>query len=54
MGAGDPGSGTASLHELVRGFGVLTRKGWQPLRTIIIASWDAEEVRYGYLYHIFC
>lgn len=44
MGAGDPTSGTASLHEVVRGLGALLRKGWKPRRTIVIASWDAEEV----------
>jgi len=45
MGAADPSSGTASVHEVIRGFGVLLKKGWKPLRTILIASWDAEEVR---------
>jgi len=44
MGAADPTSGTVSLHEVVRGLGALTKRGWKPLRTIIIASWDAEEV----------
>jgi len=44
MGATDPTSGTVSLHEVVRGLGALTRRGWKPLRTIVIASWDAEEV----------
>lgn len=44
MGAADPTSGTVSLHEVVRGLGVLLRNGWQPLRTIVIASWDGEEV----------
>lgn len=44
MGAADPSSGTTSLHEVVRGLGHLLRKGWKPLRTILIASWDAEEV----------
>jgi hypothetical protein len=44
MGATDPSSGTASVHEVVRGFGKLLKKGWKPLRTILIASWDAEEV----------
>ncbi|KAE9399632.1 Zn-dependent exopeptidase [Gymnopus androsaceus JB14] len=34
---------TASLHETIRGFGALMKKGWKPLRTILIASWDAEE-----------
>ncbi|KAJ7572529.1 Zn-dependent exopeptidase [Mycena floridula] len=43
MGAGDPVSGTAALHEIVRGFGTLLRQGWRPLRTILFASWDAEE-----------
>ncbi|KAG7089277.1 hypothetical protein E1B28_010976 [Marasmius oreades] len=43
LGAADPISGTASLHEIVRGFGELLRQGWKPLRTILIASWDAEE-----------
>lgn len=44
MGAADPTSGTASIAETIRGLGVLIRKGWKPLRTIVIASWDAEEV----------
>ncbi|KAK0495781.1 hypothetical protein EDD18DRAFT_1309958 [Armillaria luteobubalina] len=39
----DPTSGTTSIAETIRGFGVLMRKGWKPLRTIVIASWDAEE-----------
>ncbi|KAF8165479.1 Zn-dependent exopeptidase [Crassisporium funariophilum] len=43
MGAADPTSGTVSLHEIIRGFGALLKKGWKPLRTIVIASWDAEE-----------
>lgn len=43
MGATDPSSGTASMHEVIRGFGTLLSKGWKPLRTIVIASWDAEE-----------
>lgn len=29
--------------ELARTFGVLLEKGWRPRRTIILASWDAEE-----------
>ena len=44
MGATDPTSGTVSTAEVVRGLGVLLKKGWRPLRTIVIASWDAEEV----------
>ncbi|KAG0703297.1 Zn-dependent exopeptidase [Suillus ampliporus] len=43
MGAADPTSGTVSLHEVVRGLGALHKRGWKPLRTIVIASWDAEE-----------
>lgn len=44
QGAADPTSGTVSLHEIVRAFGALTKQGWKPLRNVIIASWDAEEV----------
>ncbi|KAJ6515539.1 Zn-dependent exopeptidase [Mycena sanguinolenta] len=43
LGATDPISGTASLLEVVRGYGALLRAGWKPLRTIVFASWDAEE-----------
>ena len=43
FGAADPNSGTASVHEIVRAYGQMARKGWKPLRTIVIASWDAEE-----------
>lgn len=32
------------MNEVVRGLGVLYEKGWRPLRTILIASWDGEEV----------
>ncbi|KAJ3919944.1 hypothetical protein F5877DRAFT_39116, partial [Lentinula edodes] len=43
LGAADPVSGTVALLEIVRGLGTLLRSGWKPLRTILIASWDAEE-----------
>jgi N-acetylated-alpha-linked acidic dipeptidase len=43
FGAGDPNSGTASVHEIAKGLGVLLKQGWKPLRTIVLASWDAEE-----------
>uniref|UniRef100_A0A0K3CQJ1 BY PROTMAP: gi/472581865/gb/EMS19580.1/ glutamate carboxypeptidase II [Rhodosporidium toruloides NP11] gi/647402604/emb/CDR48837.1/ RHTO0S20e02454g1_1 [Rhodosporidium toruloides] n=1 Tax=Rhodotorula toruloides TaxID=5286 RepID=A0A0K3CQJ1_RHOTO len=43
FGAGDPNSGTSSMHETVRAFGSLLEKGWKPLRTILVAAWDAEE-----------
>jgi N-acetylated-alpha-linked acidic dipeptidase len=42
-GGVDPSSGSASLMETARAFGELTRSGWKPRRTIIFASWDAEE-----------
>lgn len=44
MGGADPSSGTASFVETIRGLGVLMSKGWRPLRTVVLASWDAEEV----------
>ncbi|KAJ6539618.1 hypothetical protein B0H19DRAFT_1179844 [Mycena capillaripes] len=43
MGATDPSSGTASINEVVRGLGALLKKGWKPLRTILICSWDGKE-----------
>ncbi|KII94969.1 hypothetical protein PLICRDRAFT_169670 [Plicaturopsis crispa FD-325 SS-3] len=43
LGAADPTSGTVSLHEIIRAFGALLKTGWQPTRTILFASWDAEE-----------
>ncbi|KAL8731879.1 MAG: hypothetical protein Q9166_003163 [cf. Caloplaca sp. 2 TL-2023] len=46
-GAGDPHSGSATLNEVIRSFGVALGKGWKPLRTIVFASWDGEE--YGLL-----
>jgi N-acetylated-alpha-linked acidic dipeptidase len=42
-GAADPASGTAPLLAAARGFGQLLEKGWRPKRTILLASWDAEE-----------
>jgi N-acetylated-alpha-linked acidic dipeptidase len=43
LGAADPSSGTTTVHEIIRGLGALYQKGWRPLRTIVLASWDAEE-----------
>uniref|UniRef100_A0AAQ4QU70 Glutamate carboxypeptidase 2 n=1 Tax=Gasterosteus aculeatus aculeatus TaxID=481459 RepID=A0AAQ4QU70_GASAC len=43
FGGIDPMSGAAVVHETVRGFGLLRSKGWRPRRTLIFASWDAEE-----------
>ena len=42
-GAVDPNSGTAAMLETVHGLGALLKAGWKPKRTIVIASWDAEE-----------
>jgi N-acetylated-alpha-linked acidic dipeptidase len=42
-GAVDPGSGTAAMLETVHGLGELLKSGWRPHRTIVFASWDAEE-----------
>ena len=47
FGAVDPNSGTASMLETARGFGMLLKSGWRPSRTIVICSWDGEE--YGLL-----
>jgi N-acetylated-alpha-linked acidic dipeptidase len=43
FGAVDPNSGTAAMLETVHGLGDLLKKGWKPRRTIVFASWDAEE-----------
>ena len=43
FGAVDPNSGTTAMLEAGRGFGQLLKSGWQPRRTIIMCSWDAEE-----------
>ena len=42
-GAVDPNSGTAAQLEAVHGVGQLLKTGWKPKRTIVFASWDAEE-----------
>jgi N-acetylated-alpha-linked acidic dipeptidase len=42
-GAVDPISGTTAMLEAARGIGHLLHTGWRPKRTIIFASWDAEE-----------
>lgn len=42
-GAVDPSSGTAAMLEVVHGIGALLKQGWQPKRTILFCSWDAEE-----------
>jgi N-acetylated-alpha-linked acidic dipeptidase len=42
-GASDPLSGAASLMETARTLAQMTRNGWKPKRTIVIAFWDGEE-----------
>jgi N-acetylated-alpha-linked acidic dipeptidase len=42
-GAVDPNSGTAAQLEVARGLAAAMKSGWKPRRTIILASWDAEE-----------
>ncbi|SPO26993.1 related to glutamate carboxypeptidase II [Ustilago trichophora] len=43
FGAADPNSGTAAFHEAIKGLAELYKAGWKPMRTIVFASWDAEE-----------
>ncbi|XP_066475642.1 putative N-acetylated-alpha-linked acidic dipeptidase [Tiliqua scincoides] len=43
FGGIDPQSGAAVVHEIVRSFGKLKQQGWRPRRTVMFASWDAEE-----------
>ncbi|XP_067842435.1 N-acetylated-alpha-linked acidic dipeptidase 2 [Heptranchias perlo] len=43
FGGIDPTSGAAVVHEAVRSFAKLMKEGWRPRRTIVFASWDAEE-----------
>jgi len=44
FGAVDPSSGTASMMELTRALGELKKQGMRPRRTLIVCSWDGEEV----------
>ena len=43
FGGVDPSSGSATLMGTARAFGELKRNGWKPRRTLVFASWDAEE-----------
>jgi N-acetylated-alpha-linked acidic dipeptidase len=43
FGGVDPSSGSAALMELARTLGALARDGLRPRRSIVFASWDAEE-----------
>lgn len=42
-GGADPISGSVVLLEVAKAFGQMYKAGWRPRRTIIFASWDAEE-----------
>ncbi len=42
-GAVDPNSGTSAWLEAARALAAAVESGWQPARTIVFASWDAEE-----------
>ncbi len=42
-GAVDPSSGTAATLEMCRALGSAVKNGWKPRRTLVYASWDAEE-----------
>jgi len=44
FGGVDPSSGTASMMEMTRAFGQLKKQGQRPRRTLIVCSWDGEEV----------
>lgn len=44
FGGVDPSSGTASLLELSRALGALLKQGLRPRRTLVLCSWDGEEV----------
>src|SRR5579864_573294 len=44
FGAVDPSSGTDSMMELTRALGELKTQGMRPRRTLVVCSWDGEEV----------
>jgi N-acetylated-alpha-linked acidic dipeptidase len=44
FGGVDPSSGTASMMEMTRALGQLAREGMRPRRTLVVCSWDGEEV----------
>jgi N-acetylated-alpha-linked acidic dipeptidase len=44
FGGVDPSSGTASMMEMTRALGQLKKQGLRPRRTLIVCSWDGEEV----------
>ncbi|HJQ70360.1 MAG TPA: M28 family metallopeptidase [Blastocatellia bacterium] len=44
FGGVDPSSGTASMMELSRALGEMKSRGIRPRRTIVVCSWDGEEL----------
>ena len=43
FGAWDPLSGNVALMDEAKAIGALVKGGWRPKRTLVYASWDAEE-----------
>jgi N-acetylated-alpha-linked acidic dipeptidase len=43
-GGVDPSSGTATMMEMTRALGQLAKQGTRPRRTLVICSWDGEEI----------
>jgi N-acetylated-alpha-linked acidic dipeptidase len=43
-GGVDPSSGTASMMEMTRALGQLAKQGIRPRRTLVVCSWDGEEI----------
>ena len=44
FGGVDPSSGTASMMEMTRALGTLLKQEIRPRRTVVVCSWDGEEV----------
>ena len=44
FGGVDPSSGTASMMEMTRALGQMKAQGFRPRRTLVVCSWDGEEV----------
>jgi N-acetylated-alpha-linked acidic dipeptidase len=44
FGGVDPSSGTASMMEMTRALGKLEKEGMRPRRTLVVCSWDGEEI----------
>jgi N-acetylated-alpha-linked acidic dipeptidase len=43
FGAWDPLSGNVAMMAEMKALGMLAKEGWKPRRTLVYASWDAEE-----------